>query len=66
MNKKIILIVISAFVLRLAALILLGRHVNPERWEYDYIAVNLIQHHGYVFWHLNTTYHTYAYPVILC
>ena len=63
MNKKIILIVISAFVLRLAALILLGRHVNPERWEYDYIAVNLIQHHGYVFWHLNTTYHTYAYPV---
>ena len=44
-------------------LILLGRHVNPERWEYDDIAINLIQHHGYVFEHLNTTYHSYVYPV---
>lgn len=63
MNKNIIIIILFAFVLRLGAVILLGRNINPEIWEYDNIAVNLIQQKGYSISHLNTIYRSFGYPV---
>lgn len=59
----IIFITILAFVTRLYSLFLLGRHISPEVWEYDAIALNIIQQKGYSFNYLNTVYHSYVYPV---
>lgn len=63
MNIGIILITILAFITRLYSLFLLGRHITPEVWEYDAIALNIIQQKGYSFNYLNTVYHSYVYPV---
>lgn len=63
LNYKAIFIVISAFAVRISALFLLGRHVKPELWEYDKIALNLIQNREYSIEHLNTIYRSYIYPV---
>lgn len=59
----IIFIAILAFITRICSLFLLGRHITPEVWEYDTIALNIIQQKGYSFNHLNTTYHSYVYPM---
>ena len=59
----IIFITILAFITRIFSLFLLGRHITPEVWEYDTIALNIIQQKGYSFNHLNATYHSYVYPV---
>ncbi|MEK7746869.1 MAG: glycosyltransferase family 39 protein, partial [Elusimicrobiota bacterium] len=63
LNMGIIFITILAFIVRLYSLFLLGRHNTPEVWEYDTIALNMIQQKGYIFNYLNTTYHSYIYPV---
>lgn len=59
----IIFIAILAFITRIFSFFLLGRHITPEVWEYDTIALNIIQQKGYTFHHLNTTYHSYVYPL---
>ena len=63
MNKRIILILGAAFFTRMAAIFLLGRHVNPELWEYNQIALNMLSGNGYTIKHLNTIYHSFGYPV---
>lgn len=63
MNKKIVVILLLAFALRFLVLIVLDRHVNPEKWEYDSIALSLIHHSGYVYNHLGTTYRSFGYPM---
>lgn len=59
----IIFITILALINRFYSLFLLGRHITPEVWEYDTIALNIIQQKGYSFNYLNTIYHSYVYPV---
>ena len=62
--KKILFCIMSVgFLVRLAALFLLGRHVSPETWEYNTIALNLIHKKGYLFHWNNTDYHSHAYPL---
>lgn len=62
MNKKLTMLIFLAFILRIFAIIILGRHINPELWEYDDIAINLIQQKAYVIKHLNTVYRSFGYP----
>lgn len=63
MTKKLLYVVLLAMGVRLLALFLLNRHVHPELWEYDTIALNLIQNRGYTIQHLGTTYHIFGYPL---
>lgn len=62
MNNKIAYILALAVVLRIAAIFLLGRHINPEVWEYDTLALNMIHGKGYVMDALNTQYYSLGYP----
>lgn len=52
-----------AFLARLAVLFMLGRHINPELWEYDIIARNILSGKGYLMHWFNTDYHSFAYPL---
>lgn len=62
---KILLIIFIAFAVRFIALLLLGRHISPEVWEYDETALNLLQNKGYVTNNLNTPYYSLTYPVFV-
>lgn len=48
MTRKIGILMLLAFILRLAAIFILGRHLNPVIWEYDTIALNILSGSGYV------------------
>ena len=61
MNRKIIFVLIVAFFSRIFAVYFLERHINPEVWENDYIALNIINGGGHVFQRFNTTYYS-GYP----
>ncbi|MFA6142097.1 MAG: glycosyltransferase family 39 protein [Candidatus Omnitrophota bacterium] len=62
-KKYLALILSLAFVVRVIAIFLLGRHINPESWEFNDIALNIIHGRGYVFDWLNTQYHSFGYPL---
>ena len=64
MTKKITSLVLITFVIRVAAIFILGRHINPEVWEYDAIALNILSGKGYVYGHFNTNCYLYG-PAIL-
>jgi len=63
MKIKISIILIAAFLARAAAILMLGRHLNPQVWEYDIIALNIIRGNGYLYPHFNTLYHSLGYPL---
>ncbi len=67
-NIQIFFILSLSFIFRFISLFILGRNVTPEVWEYDTIALNIIQKKEYVIDQLNTTYHSLGYPLypILC
>lgn len=63
LKKNIVCILMLALAVRLGALFALGRHISPERWEYDQIALNLLHGKGYLMHWLNTDYRSFVYPV---
>lgn len=62
-KNQLILILLLAFVVRVVCIILLGRHINPESWELNDIALNMIHGRGYVLDWFNTVYHSHSYPL---
>ena len=58
----ILSITILAFVIRFISLLLLSRHINPEIWEYESMAVSMLQKKGFIYTNLNTVYHSFSYP----
>ena len=54
MAKKISVLILLAFSARIAAIFILGWHINPETWEYDTLALNILSGKGYVYNHFNT------------
>jgi 4-amino-4-deoxy-L-arabinose transferase-like glycosyltransferase len=58
-----IAIIALAFISRVASLFLLGRHLKPELWEYNTIALNIIHNKTYVIKWLNTDYRSFGYPL---
>jgi len=60
MSKKIVFLVVFAFILRIVTVLILDRHINPEKWEYDFIALNILSGKGYVFNHLGTNYYLFG------
>lgn len=63
LNKKTFWVLSLAFAVRLAALFALGRHIVPETWEYDQIAINIMNGKGYLMHWYNTNYKSFCYPV---
>lgn len=55
-------IISLAFVLRLSCIVLLGRHIRPEVWEYNDIALNILSGKGYLYRLFNTDYYSFGYP----
>lgn len=62
MNIGLSVIMFLAFTVRVAAIFLLGRHIAPELWEYNDIALNIIHNKGYITKCLNTDYRSLGYP----
>jgi len=52
--KKIVFLILLVFSVRVAAIFILGWHINPDTWEYDEIALNILSGKGYVYNHFNT------------
>lgn len=49
--------------MRVAAMIVLGRHLTPELWEYENIANNILAGRGYLYdSHLGAPYRSMVYP----
>ena len=62
LNLRVAVIIFMGFIARVFALFLLKRHITPQRWEYDDIAINLIRQKAYVVEHLHTAYRSFGYP----
>lgn len=63
-NIKLYLSIFSAaFALRLACIIITGSYANPQAWEYEDIAVNLLNGRGFVYQHLGAVYHSFVQPL---
>ncbi len=62
-NKMLAAILFIAFAVRTLAVFILGRHITPELWEYDVLAVNILNGKGYVIENLNTYYKSLGYPL---
>ena len=63
MNFKASAISLLAFATTVATILALGRHKTPDVWEYDTIAVNMLQGNGYLIGWLNTDYRSLGYPL---
>lgn len=57
------LLALLAFFLRVAALLILKRHLFPEIWEYDTIAINILNGLGYIIKDGNTLKYMYGDPL---
>ncbi|MFA4981140.1 MAG: glycosyltransferase family 39 protein [Candidatus Omnitrophota bacterium] len=58
-----LLVLVLAFAVRLSAILALGRHISPELWEYDTIALNILKGEGYIYHGVfNTDYRSFGYP----
>lgn len=60
--KKIGFFVALAFVLRIASIFILRQHINPDVWEYDRIALNLLSGKGYTYGYLSNRCFFFGYP----
>ncbi|MDD4910400.1 MAG: glycosyltransferase family 39 protein [Candidatus Omnitrophica bacterium] len=57
---KIAILAVLAFIPRVAAILILGRHINPEAWEYDVMALNILSGKGHVFNYLGTDHYFFG------
>jgi len=63
-KKRIIAVVfISAFILRISWMLITNSHVHPQIWEYENIAINLLNGRGFTYFHLNTAYRSFVQPL---
>ena len=60
--KKIGFFVVLAFILRIISIFILKQNINPDIWEYDTIALNLLSGKGYTYPHLSNNYLFLGYP----
>ena len=64
MKRKLSLgiILFSAFAARVFTILYLGKHIKPEIYEYDVLALNILNGKGYVYNFLNTEHRAFCYP----
>lgn len=60
---KLLLILATAFCLRLALIVLLKTYIHPVTWEHEVLANNLLSGAGYSFTQLKTNYWSFATPL---
>jgi len=56
------LILIAGFAVRIFSILLLKKHITPEIYEYNTLALNIVHGKGYIYGFLNTPHQSFCYP----
>ena len=60
---KTAIIFFLAFILRLSWAFITNSHVHPELWEYEQIAINILNGQGFTYFYLGTVYYSFTAPL---